>query len=866
MKKKEIKIDRFTKVYIILVLFIFSIVYLTIIISGKMYMFLDIGADTYCSYWPSIAYVKSLLTDMKLWDMRLGLGSSTILYISYFLLDPFNWICFFFSKENIDIGLFIGVTLKYLCLSYYAYQYIKIKGIKGYSKIISALMLVFCGWFIGWGQHYNFATVFVLFVAILYYFEYWMKNKKYVKLILATMLLTIISPYYSYMILLFLIFYYFISLYLIYKEKKFTLKEGFVHSIKTATIFCVGLGCSAFIFLPYIGDIFVSPRVTGNRLPSLSFGSLQEYMSLILRMFSNSILSINVNYAGYQNFYETPFMYVGILFVLIVPLFLGNKKLRKNYLMVIFGTISVFIFINFSSVVFNAFSTKTYRWTFLFMPIFVLACGKALDNLCLEKYKKIFFLEALFWNITLIIYSVWYYNKYNFNKLVIVNIGIVLLLLNIYIIVLILLKNKKYFYKTLLLVLTIDLCSNAFMSVHARNLILRSSRDSMGFFDNTNDALRYLESIDSSFYRVKKNYNLIDLNDSMFQDYNGEKFYSSILSAEIWDMMELFDLRVKYSNYFYGFDDKQILRNLTVGKYRFTKTPSNYYGHKLINIIGDVYIYKNLNCIDFGVLYDSYVLRSELEELNQYELQNLLLDSCIIEDEEYDLEIQKLSRNNNNKNIDMQLICEKKDLNTESCSINLKSENSEPLLLELSATNSNGNIEIFSNGENEYISDSIPYSIIDKKKIYYIDTLNISRLVINSTEGNINSFRLYQIDGNELTKKINALKNNCFNISDFSDTYISGYTNCSNNQLLFLPIPYNKNWNISINERKVKVYKADAGFMAVLIPQGHAEIEIKYVSNYFYIGCIITCISFLGLLIVLIKIKKRGKYNEKKWN
>lgn len=46
----------------------------------------------------------------------------------------------------------------------------------------------------------------------------------------------------------------------------------------------------------------------------------------------------------------------------------------------------------------------------------------------------------------------------------------------------------------------------------------------MSYFDSSNKAVDYIKNMDSSFYRINKNYAHIDLNDSMFQNYHGEKY------------------------------------------------------------------------------------------------------------------------------------------------------------------------------------------------------------------------------------------------------------------------------------------------------------------------------------------------------
>lgn len=859
MKKKFLKLDYETKLYITLVSIIFFIVYGTILLSGKMYMYVDIGADTFCSYWPSIAYVKNLLTDLKLWDMKLGLGAPTATYFSFFLSDPFNWICFLFKNENMDIGLWIGVAFKYLFLSYYSYQYIGIKNITGRSRTISALMLTFSGWFVGWGQHYHFATAFLLFIALLFYFECWMRDGKYIRLILSVMLLAMIMPYYCYMSLLFLVFYYFVSLCFLYIEKRISFKNVLFHSVKTACVIIMGLLCSAVIFLPWAAETLSSPRVGGQIKPSLVLGNLQEYLSIIMRLFSNSIMGVNINFAGYSNFYESPFMYIGILFVLIAPFFLFNKRNIKKYWLIITLVVFSFLFVNSSSIIFSAFSAKVYRWTYLFVPIFALMCGKCLEYNFYNYDKRIVIIEGLFWNIILAFYGYWYYNQFGSSRSVMISLAIVFVIMNSYIAVMLFVNNRQVFNKILVSLVAIDLCSNAFITVNGRGMVEQSEKLVMGYFDDSNEAIEYLKYTDSDFYRISKKYNQIDLNDSMFQNYNGEKLYSSVLSGDMWNMMSLFDLRIQNSAYFYGFDDKQILRNLTVGKYRLTKAPNQYYGYQQINNTGDVYIYENKNCANFGTLYDSYVLESDLQEKSEFEKQTCLLYNCVINDADYDNSIKSIGKNLDFENIEMQLVQDLDNIRPDKTSIMLDFENTEPMLLEISGTDSKGNIEIITRENKEYTPDLLEFTIKDGLKTYYIDNLNIKKIRINRSEGVISYVKLYQIDSKELDVKSENLKSESLTISQFSDSKITGHTNCKEDKILLIPVSYNKNWNVFINGETTKTYRADAGLMAVIVPKGYSEIIIKYESKYFYIGCFVTCSSFIGLLIVAVFTRKKRR-------
>lgn len=858
---RRLKLKSIDKVYIVLAAVIFLIVYVTVLSAGNMYMFIDIGADTYCSYWPSIAYVKDLLGDFKLWDMKLGLGSSTITYISCFMAAPFQWFCFIFDDKNIDIGLFIGLAFKYLCLSVYAYKYIGIKKIEGYPKIISSLMIVFSGWFVGWGQHYNFATVFVFFIMVLYYFECWLNQSSFVKLVISIMLLTMVSPYCAYMSLLFLAVYYLLGLHDFCKYKKRGMKEAAIHALKTAGIVILGLGCSAVIFFPYVSDVLSSPRVSGQYLPSFKLGTLQEYASMFLRLFSNAILGINGSFAGYGNFYECPFMYVGILFVLVMPLFLFRKQTRKDFSLYIIFSLFSFLFLNFSSVIFNAFSTKSYRWTFVFIPVFASVCGKTLHDLQALENRKLLIVETIVLNVALAVYIVWYFYNFGYNKPVAVSAGFSLVILNVYTVILLAGNGRKGFYSLMLAVTAIDLCTNAYLSVHERSLIPRETKNTMGYFDASVDAVAYLKERDPGFWRLSKKYNMIDLNDSMFQDYYGEKLYTSTLSAETWEIMDFFDLRVKYSNYFYGFDDKQILRNLTVGKYRLSKNQSDYYGYRMIHTIGNVNIYENLNASDFGILYDSYMKKSSLEGMDSFQVQEALLEGCLLEEDVFLQQMQELKGDKNSKefaDVDKELVYEQgAEDGLVTSVIELDGKNSGPLLVEIYAENASGSMTVFSKDGQSF--DTVPYNVPQESKVYYIDTLGVRQIEMNSEGGDIYGYKVYEIDGEELSERIKERNANKFHIQEFSDIDIRGYTDCSTDQILFLPVPYNKNWKVFVDQKEADILKADAGFMAVVVPKGHADICLCYKDRAFYLGCMISIICLFLTVSIYVGIRMKRK-------
>ena len=47
------------------------------------------------------------------------------------------------------------------------------------AKLIASLYFSFCGFMVVWGQHYHFASAVVLSIFVLWMFERWLQDKKY---------------------------------------------------------------------------------------------------------------------------------------------------------------------------------------------------------------------------------------------------------------------------------------------------------------------------------------------------------------------------------------------------------------------------------------------------------------------------------------------------------------------------------------------------------------------------------------------------------------------------------------------------------------------------------------------------------------
>ena len=106
-----------------------------------------------------------------------------------------------------------------------------------------------------------------------------------------------------------------------------------------------------------------------------------------------------------------------------------------------------------------------------------------------------------------------------------------------------------------------------------------------------------------------------------------------------------------------------------------------------------------------------------------------------------------------------------------------------------------------------------------------------------------------------------SLKLNPFNIQQFSDTFISGTVTADGTKELFLSIPYDLNWVITVDGLETDFKPYDSAFISVPLNEGTHYIELSYRNKYLDIGAIMTVV-FVGIWVVIYYYEKRKFYEE----
>jgi uncharacterized membrane protein YfhO len=71
-----------------------------------------------------------------------------------------------------------------------------------------------------------------------------------------------------------------------------------------------------------------------------------------------------------------------------------------------------------------------------------------------------------------------------------------------------------------------------------------------------------------------------------------------------------------------------------------------------------------------------------------------------------------------------------------------------------------------------------------------------------------------------------------------------------------MSIPYDKDWLVSVDGRKVKTAAVDDCLLSFEVPEGAHKIELRYFPQEFYAGLVITIASVVMLAALIYRNKK----------
>lgn len=149
---------------------------------------------------------------------------------------------------------------------------------------------------------------------------------------------------------------------------------------------------------------------------------------------------------------------------------------------------------------------------------------------------------------------------------------------------------------------------------------------------------------------------------------------------------------------------------------------------------------------------------------------------------------------------------------------------------------------------------------IDQKDFYllksfFVDDADVSLVKSLNRVSPKDSIDLALFSFDVYRNNIENLKKDTLSLTSFEETHIQGKINASNNELLYLSIPYDKGWHVKIDGKEQSFIKVNAGMSGVLLNKGEHTIDMSYQLPYFYKGLMLALVGLLlyGMLFFMRK-------------
>ncbi len=619
----------------------------------KIYLFKDIGSDTVNMYYPLLVNLSESMSNngIPYWSFSQGLGQNVFpLWIS----DLFSNFIMFFSKPNLPkVVVFMELCKIMLCAIIF-FKYLQQLRLTNFSAMIGGLLYAFTGYVILGGTWIIFSTEAVYVAVILYGFEKWLNEKKWLVFLLGIFLLSILQPFYLYSYTIFL------SLYIIvrYNETRAFDWKGFImFTLKTVGIAVLAVAITAFQFLPDVLMLLESPRVGGEAGLSatlkkhslLGFADEMLRFTTTFRAFGSDMIGTGNNFRGWQNYLEAPILYCGILSLVTWPhVFKSiNKKHLTVYIILTVAFVLPILFPYFRYL-FWAFTGDYYRT--LSLVICVLMIMYAIKSIShIEQTatisKPILIVNAVFLLFLLYTPKAEYKDFLNsglrsFAAVLVIAYSAILYILGTN-------RGQQKIIKPILLLLcAIEMFTFSNPSVNKREAMTNNDiKAKRGYNDYTVDALKFIKENDKQFYRINKDYfsGLAvhgSINDAKAQSYYGTSSYHSFNQKNYIKFLgdlNVIDVKNEVATrWVNGLAERPLLFTLVSGKYWLSKRNENYlasFGYDSIMKFEDVKVYKNKFSLPFGFAYDKKVELSAFKSLSPTQKDLLLLKSCVVDDE-----------------------------------------------------------------------------------------------------------------------------------------------------------------------------------------------------------------------------------------
>ena len=788
--------------------------------------------DGYYQYAGFTSYYKNVLlgNESLFYSFKGLLGYNFYATSIYYMFNPTNLLCIFSTSKNIleyytfIILLRIGLSGFTMC----KYLKYKFKNQSNLRYIIFSISYALMAYNVCYFFNYMYFDTVVLFPIVILGLDkliYERKNRLYI----ISLTLSIISNFYiGYMVCIFSLLYFIYNI-VIYKLDKNIIKDFIISSLLS------GFMCM-IIIIPEASELLKGKALLYASSKAEYFKFNMNFLNIFYKFLPGSTSNYDLEY-GMVN------IYVSLFVIILVIKYFFNKKISKKerittLIFILFFLFSIsFNLLDFAWQLFQKPIWYPNRYIFTFSFFLITIAMKEITNITYKTNIKENLIIIISF-ILLTLYSIISLKIHNDNlKIISYILGIILILQYTFF-----LNNKNAKY-LLVMLFFIEVTTNAIftLKIMGKTTTMTQYKTNEEINEKAVKHIKEIENKDNNFYRMELSTSTVHNSPSLL-NYNGINHFNSVKNAKTLNFLNKFnyqvtdDTSVEFNNY------NPYLTSLLGIKYINGSKDEMYYE----NVYNEnPYMYLNKDALSLGyMIYNKKFKESNSSYQNTENLINSMLNT--------DIKRYKVIDNFNGEDTEIKEIDNKKYvISKTSIKIEMEDKASNSMFLIPSR-----NISFVAN-YSIFINDEEIKDAVIKQSPIFINKGDTYKIIIKSnlSKTELNSLKWYQINYDKYIETINELKKNEFNITKYNkDNHIEGNINVNNDKnVLLLTIPYDKGWNIYVDDNKVNYDICFDSFICLDLDKGKHNIKMNYVPSGFIVGLIISSLAFIVTIIYIRK-------------
>lgn len=839
--------------------------------------------DLYHQYGPLFAELYDRVVEGKslLYSWESGGGSSFLGNYFNYLSSPFTVLIFLFDKADISFAITALVIVKCMASAVTFTYYLKASQ-KRHSYVSAAfgVFYAFCAYFLAYYWNIMWIDGMILLPLIVLGIEQLVHNGKGALYTGALAVLLLSNYYMGYMACIFSVLYFLAYFLMTAKPRpeksgeklttreKYSAKNLMRHPFLNRCARFAGFsllagGLCAVTLLPTY-FLLRGSSATSDSFPT----TFESYFTIFDFLTSHlSALETTIRSSGDD---VLPNIYCGVLPLLLVPLYLINRRisLREKAVYIVLLLFLLFSFdnnaMNFIWHAFHFPNDLPFRFSYMYCFLVLVMAFRGLCRMRDIAYKDIVFV-GLGWLLYVIVAQ-----KFMTTKMSEISIYVTVAFLILWCGLLLCLQQSG-FKKSVLAFAVIAMCfSEVIVSDCSSILITQGNSDYKSNYTAYRESIEAINKKDNDFYRTELTY-LERRMDPSYYGYNGISTFSSMAYEDYSQLqynLGMFGNRINS----YTYNPQTPVYNMMFNIKYLIATPTNptptdrYFTEVYRNKDKSAAVYENDCFLPIAYAAKTHLKDWAADEGDPFKVQGDYfrlatgLDGVFVPCGYTDCSYDNLSGDTCSENGTFWFNKSSSDEQYGTVEVTIS-----PLR--------DGNVYIYLTSPEiktaEFSGDGIKKTLSQNIEEPYIMDLGYHKkgeeIKVSLDAGSMSatesyaSIYAYSMDETVFAKGYRLLADSALQITDWGETHITGTITVRENSYLCTSIPYDTGWSVYIDGEKAETFKLGEALLTTTVKPGKHKVELRYTPKGLAIGAAVsgTCVAGVAGYLILVHIRRK---------